>query len=77
MTDTRSIIKMPTHKCSKCGAFWRFCRKEDTGFYMDTWHLVSRSAKECCDNVSMGSHIKPLSLEDVHEFLELNEDSYE
>lgn len=55
----------PTHKCKVCGAMWRFYRKEETGADTDSWNLQSDECGTCCDQVTMGEQIVPVSFHDV------------
>lgn len=45
--------KVATHRCKVCGAFWMLTSA--------TWHLVSLTCGQCCDNQAMGAQIEALS----------------
>ena len=47
----------PTHRCKICGAYWIE--------WADSWSLVSRECRKCCDNVAMGDQIEPLIISDI------------
>lgn len=53
-----------THKCTVCGAFWRFWPKSEAGLEQDTWSLKSASCGKCCDNAVMGDQIVPLAADE-------------
>ena len=55
----------PTHRCTTCGAVWRFIPKRDfPGAYCDSWNLRSTVAGPCCDSAPMRDQIVPLTMGD-------------
>src|SRR5688572_23207849 len=66
-------LYMPSHKCTVCGAMWRFFRWEDfpkSGINYDSWTLCSNTCGKCCDNVAMGEQIAPIKRKDALEWLQ-------
>ena len=62
--------QIPTHRCPTCGAFWKFRRKEETGFAGDTWQLIGTiPCGPCCDNTSM-DNVAPVNVDDILRYLE-------
>lgn len=56
---------VPTHRCTECGALWRYWRKEETGLAFDTWSAVSVCFGVCCDSAEMGGQIVPVLFDDL------------
>lgn len=57
---TQDDQPLPTHRCTECGALWRFWPERDTG-RPDSWSLRSAHAGPCCDTAPMGKQIVPLT----------------
>lgn len=69
MNDWRNQVA-PSHKCTVCGALWRYWPSRDTiHIDQDTWSLRSPACGPCCDNVAMGAQIVPLTMEDMEQYL--------
>lgn len=49
--------RVPTHRCTRCGALW-ILQKIDQG----SWSLFSLHCGPCCDNAAMGAQIEPLAV---------------
>lgn len=58
----------PTHRCTICGALWRYWLQRDSGS-PDSWSLHSNACGKCCDNVAMGGQIVRLTMGDFVELL--------
>lgn len=56
-------LAIPTHRCTKCGALWRYWTPTETGGPKGSWSLRSERAGPCCDNAPMGDQIEPLRYE--------------
>lgn len=56
-------LAIPTHRCTKCGALWRYWTPTETGGHKGSWSLRSERAGPCCDNAPMGGQIEPLRYE--------------
>lgn len=50
----------PTHKCTICGALWKYWPKEESNLGCASWQLRSSTCGKCCDNAPMGDQIVPL-----------------
>lgn len=60
----------PTHKCTVCGALWRFWPARDTiRSEQDTWSLRSPTCGPCCDNAPMRDQIVPATMADIQQEL--------
>jgi len=56
------MLKIPTHRCKVCGAYWKLWEKCPDTLLENTWNLVSPTCGPCCDNAVMGDQIEPLDL---------------
>lgn len=56
-------LAIPTHRCTKCGALWRYWTPNETGAPNGSWSLRSERAGPCCDNAPMGEQMEPLRYE--------------
>lgn len=56
----RDESAVPTHRCTECGALWRFWPERDTG-RGHSWNLRSEKCGPCCDMEPMGKQIVPLT----------------
>lgn len=52
----------PTHRCKICGATWWLGQVPNVEGL--SWSLRSKTCGPCCDNVTMGEQIEPLSARD-------------
>jgi hypothetical protein len=60
----------PTHRCTTCGALWRFIPKRDfPGANCDSWNLRSTVAGRCCDSAPMREQIQPVTIGQIAEWL--------
>ncbi len=65
----------PTHRCTTCGALWRYWPRRDTGFDEDSWSLRTKHGGPCCSGASepMRGQIVPLTLDDLRTAIEAAE----
>lgn len=69
MNDWKQQI-VPSHKCTVCGALWRYWPLRDTiRSEQDTWSLRSPTCGHCCDNAPMGEQIVPATMADIEQEL--------
>ena len=60
----------PTHRCTTCGAVWRFIPRRDfPGANCDSWNLRSAVAGPCCDSAPMREQIVPLTMGEVEKLV--------
>lgn len=62
----------PTHRCTTCGAVWRFIPARDVppGWSPgDSWNLRSTVAGPCCDSAPMREQIVPLTMGDCEKLV--------
>lgn len=60
----------PTHRCTVCGAVWRYIPERDLpGANGDTWNLRSTVAGPCCDSAPMRDQIVPLTMVDAEKLV--------
>ena len=53
----------PTHRCGKCGAFWRYWPGDELSEMEAFWNLRSRKCGECCE--TSVNTMNPCTLLDV------------
>jgi hypothetical protein len=58
----------PTHRCTVCGALWRYWPERDTG-HPASWNMRSGCAGDCCRDAPMGEQIKPVTLGELERYL--------
>ena len=60
----------PTHRCTVCGAVWRFVPQRDFPRSAgNTWNLRSSVAGPCCDSAPMRDQIVPLTMGDLEKLM--------
>lgn len=59
---------VPTHRCTVCGALWRYSCYRDTG-HKDAWKLCSMTAEACCDIAPMKEQIVVLTLGELMDWI--------
>lgn len=61
----------PTHRCTTCGALWRYWPRRDTGDIVDSWSLRTAHGGPCCCGATepMKKQIVPLTVDELRAIL--------